>query len=366
MQSSIFEDFNQPGKATVLIDGQYGSTGKGLIAAYIAQHSPVDFAVTNASANAGHTTILPDGTTFVTFHMPTAGIINRDAVIYLNAGAIIDPEILMKEIEEFKIEPGRLVIHPNAAVITQEDKDYEKSKTSGATKIASTQKGVGRALARKVMREGVVVKNHPMLRQYTQILNLNRELSRGKRVMVEVPQGFSLGNDQPWYPNTTSRIVSPGQGLSDAGISPRFIGNIIMTNRTYPIRVGNIVQDGEQLGYSGDCYDDQREVTWEELGQKAEVTTVTKRVRRIFTFSRKQYRDSLDCIRPTHVFLNFVNYLQAPDDLFTMLSTMGAQERETGVIPQKVFGLGPSTTDVVETLEQASAWLHSKRRAAAE
>ena len=109
--------FNKGGLASMVIDGQFGSTGKGLIAAFLARHSPPTICTTNAAPNAGHTTILEDGTKFVCFHIPTAAVINPDAMIYLNSGAAINPEIFFEEIERLNISRDRIIIHPNAAVI---------------------------------------------------------------------------------------------------------------------------------------------------------------------------------------------------------------------------------------------------------
>ena len=48
-------EWGTKGKASVLVDGQFGSTGKGLAAAYLAEHikQPLDVATTNAGAQAG-------------------------------------------------------------------------------------------------------------------------------------------------------------------------------------------------------------------------------------------------------------------------------------------------------------------------
>lgn len=43
------------GRVNILLDGQFGSTGKGLFAEYISKHNRIDIAITNAGPNAGHT-----------------------------------------------------------------------------------------------------------------------------------------------------------------------------------------------------------------------------------------------------------------------------------------------------------------------
>jgi adenylosuccinate synthase len=98
--------------------------------------------------------------------------------------------------------------------------------------------------------------------------------------------------------------------LSDAQVHPNYLGNVMLTIRTYPIRVGNIYKDDELIGYSGPFYPDSKELTWGEIKEPAEKTTVTNRVRRVASFSKLQYERALHYIKPTHVFLNFSNYLK--------------------------------------------------------
>lgn len=343
------KEFTQPGKASIIIDGQFGSTGKGLIAAYLAERNHCDWATTNASANAGHTTVLADGRKFVTYHLPTFGVMQKCG-IFLNAGAIIDPELLIREVQDLGVEPGRVVIHPHAAVIAPEDKAYEKSETSGTTKSGSTRKGVGRALARKIMREGLIAAYCDDLhRRFTvEALPLAEFLDRGKsQIVVEIPQGFSLGiNHGLSWPHCTSRDVTAMQGLADAGIHPHFLGKVMMSCRTFPIRVGHIFDEqGRKIGDSGPVYEDQRELSWESdfPGVAPEITTVTKRVRRIFSWSQRQYELAVRFNRPDFVFLNFCNYLKSAEEFKTLLGLADVTARVTH------YGVGPSVKDVVES-----------------
>jgi adenylosuccinate synthase len=340
------DKFTQAGRASFLIDGQYGSTGKGLIAAYLATHNRVDISVTNASANAGHTTIMPDGTKFVTFHMPTAGVINKDSLIYLDAGAIINPELLFDEIDTLGIDPGRITIHPNAAIITPECIEMEADPKSGATKIASTQKGVGAALAQKVRREGTTAKKMTMDFHKNGIrvarIDLNAKMRQGAYVMVEVPQGYSLSNASMFYPHTTSRQVSVAQAMADAEIHPRYMGKTCMSIRTYPIRVGNI----STKNHSGAVYSDQKETDWNTLGVPPETTTVTGRIRRVFTFSEMQYKAASSELVPDYVFLNFCNYMKTVEDLNLVTKAMGRVHRDLEHVPYMLFGMGPTLEDV--------------------
>ena len=69
--------------------------------------------------------------------------------------------------------------------------------------------------------------------------------------------------------------------------------------RTYPIRVG---------GTSGPGYLDQEELSWEQVGQPEERTTVTNRIRRVFEFSAMQIAEAIRQSGPNEIFLNFCNY----------------------------------------------------------
>jgi adenylosuccinate synthase len=115
-----------------------------------------------------------------------------------------------------------------------------------------------------------------------------------------------------------------------------------MTVRTFPIRVGNV--DGFS---SGDYYQDQDETSWEELNLKPELTTVTQRVRRVFTFSKMQYADALLTNMPSTVCINFMDYLKTDEAKYKFAYEM--QEFTYEVLkyrPEMLYGNGPYTTDI--------------------
>ena len=128
-----------------------------------------------------------------------------------------------------------------------------------------------------------------------------------------------------------------------------------MTMRTFPIRVGNITdEDGNVTGWSGPVYPDQKELSWEEHFPEItpEKTTVTQRVRRIFTFSPTQYHESLLRLQPDYVHVGFCDYLQSAVDFVNFVDLLRKVEGVAGADPQRVYSFGPSTNDVL-TYEQA-------------
>src|SRR5580693_1293647 len=339
----MLEYFAKAGKASFIVGGQFGSEAKGSAAAFLAVNAgfgdvadfPFEIATCNAGAQAGHTSI-HNGVKKVVFHLPTYSLY-RPSFTYLNAGSVIDTQVLCQELED---NPGILrngfALHPNCAIITDDCRAAEMRDDSPQTRIASTRKGVGEALARKVLRSGFIADNNPympkMLQQYVRRIDLNAEMLTGKSVLVEVPQGHSLSIDGPFYPHTTSRNCTVGQAMSDAGIHPHFYHRSMLVVRTFPIRVGGITRplqlfagaatsgkgynmaddpEGrvEQIGYSGDCFPDQHEISWADLGVAPEITTVTKRVRRVFTFSEQQVAESIASTRPNVIFISFMDYL---------------------------------------------------------
>lgn len=323
-----------------LFDGQYGSTGKGLLASVIAEalgHS-IDTVATNAGPNSGHTGYY-NGEKILTQQIPVASVVmgrmGRAHACYLNAGAVIEPGILEYEHGKYMREAGTpLIVHPTAALVRPEHQGDQHSD------IASTGKGTGPAAIDK------------MRRKRTSVVGAGDEAPGDIRALrpdelgrcfVETAQGWSLGINSGFYPYTTHRECGVTQALADLGVSPRQHRRSIVSLRTYPIRVGNTPD-----GWSGPVYDDQKETTFEAIGQEPELTTVTKRVRRIFTWSDTQFRHMLLANRPDAVFLNFVNYLHVDDrKVFVEHKIMRPYRETMGHDPDFVLlGHGPLNEDV--------------------
>lgn len=361
----MLNNFRKPGKASFILGGQWGSEGKGACAAFTAINCPgFDIVTCNAGAQAGHTST-HDGVTKVVFHLPTYSLY-QPVLTYLNAGSIIDPVGLLCELEDNPQVPRNgFAIHPNAAIITQSCRDAEMQDDSAQTKIASTRKGVGEALSRKVLRSGATAGSDfekfwygpdiHKLRQYVRRVDLNECMSMAREsVLVEVPQGHSLSLDGPFYPHTTSRNCTVMQAMSDAGIHPEFYHTSMMVIRTFPIRVGNVSANdpaplrSRTIYSSGGHFPDQRETSWAELGVAAEITTVTKRVRRVFTFSQQQVAEAIAQTRPSVIYLTFCDYHQDREKvryLVSVLRTMAGPDVE--ILTQ----WGPTTADVIPAEE---------------
>ena len=355
------------GKLNITIDGQFGSTGKGVLNAYLGKHNDVNLAISNAAPNAGHTFDVGQGKK-VAFHLPISGILNYNSLIYLCAGAIIEPEVLYQEMETFDCQ-GRVYIHPRAMVLLPHHGKIEKMEGSGTEKLASTQKGVGAALADKIMRrDGVVLAKDFFPAEMVKDINVHDHLLRQEMVLMEVPQGYGLSVNHGFsYPHCTSRDITIGSALNDAGVHPSLLGKVVASLRTYPIRVGNIVdENGNEIGNSGPFWPDSDERDWKEFGLEPEYTTVTKRMRRIATFSFMQYQDMLNKLKPDAVFLNFVNYFDKEWQLKELTTRMNIAEIKQDMMPYMLYGVGPKVTDVHDKLSDVVSllWPEEKTDAA--
>jgi len=344
--------------ATAVIDLQFGSTGKGSMAAWLGQHGEFDSVVTAWGPNAGHTSVYEDGTECVRTMLSNAAF-RSDTIklVFIGPGSMINPQALVDEYAD-TIQRGnqdiQLVIHESAAVVLDDDR---KMESGYGFQIGSTMKGTAEAVMRKMRRVigtvnpgtiGEFVKAFPDQFPSKWVVphaKYLRWLYSRKNVLLEGCQGYSLGINSGFWPHTTSRECTVAQLLSDTLMPIHSVENVIGVARTYPIRVANRYDvHGKQIGTSGPCYADQQEITWESLGREPELTTVTKLPRRIFTFSQEQLHEAIARNSVNSIFMNFMNYL--PEDGRESF-VQGIEDRLNPGTSIDFFGHGPKTTDIV-------------------
>lgn len=303
------------GKVYVVVDGQAGSCGKGKVVGYIAREMNADVCINNNTPNAGHTFMFDDGRKVITTHLPMA-VVNPTTELLIGPGAAINPTTLLREIEQYSDLLGNrtVYIHERAAIVTDEHRVIER----GTIKSGSTFKGTAASLCEKMMRkQGVVLaKDYNWNTNKIKIFNddlIIDILENDKSILVETSQGFDLDiNHGLDYPHVTSRGCTVMQALADCGIPSN--ANVItyMVFRPYPIRISNQSEVGEV--YSGD-YDDSVEFQWEDIEAMSgcknliENTTVTKKIRRVFSFSYKRFYHAVTINNPNYLILNFAQHL---------------------------------------------------------
>lgn len=301
-------------KTTAIVDLQFGSTGKGLMAGYYSQKNPeIDVVVSANMPNAGHTFVDSSGVKWVNKVLPS-GVYGNSKIIGIGPGAVFDIDRLNLEMKELRQRFGlgyhMLIIHESAVVLRQEHKFNEQTSMAH---IASTAQGSMEAAIHKMRRPldtAPVALNHRFhIESNAPDVNVVshaewlRTMASAEHILAEGSQGYSLGINAGFYPYCTSRDCTVQRLLADCAIPAGRQMYTIGTARVHPIRVGNV-----EGGNSGPCYADQEETTWEELGQTPETTTVTGRVRRVFTFSNVQIAEAMLVNGVDAVFLNFCNY----------------------------------------------------------
>lgn len=269
-------------KLQVIAGGQYGSEAKGAVAGYLAGQEEAPLCIRVAGPNAGHSVVDPiTGIKFALRQIPVGAVTNPDAALAIAAGSEIDPYVMDEEIGQLEAHAikikHRLLIDPAATWLTSAHKDRET--TSGIVgRIGSTGKGIGAARADRIMRTAQTVRQHAeSFAYYGKIGSVaaaaGQVLNSGGTVQVEGTQGYGLGLHGEHYPQCTSSDCTALDFLQMARINPWIVSRdkleIWVVFRPYPIRVA---------GNSGYMLD---ETSWEELGLEPELTTVTKKIRRV-------------------------------------------------------------------------------------
>jgi adenylosuccinate synthase len=271
--------------ATVIVGAQWGDEGKGKIVDLLAQHS--DFVCRyQGGPNAGHT-IVCDGETFKLHHVPS-GILSDGKICVVGAGCVIDPGLLVEEIDELErrgVTTAGLRVSGNAHLIMPWHVaiDSASERRLGKLQIGTTRRGIGPAYADKAARLGIRVQDildpkilrqkfetalteknivlerlhdaAPLqveelaermescaqrLRPYVADTSLlvDQALKEGRRVLLEGAQGTLLDLDHGTYPFVTSSNPIAGAAATGTGIGPTRIDSVVGVAKAYVTRVG--------------------------------------------------------------------------------------------------------------------------------
>ncbi len=148
-----------PGLA--IVGAQWGDEGKGKVTDLLAERADAIVRFQGGN-NAGHT-IVRDGEEFK-FHLIPSGILYADKACVIGNGVVLDPKILLGEIDGLRrrgIDVGNLRISANAHLIMPY---HVLLDTAGETKlgklsIGTTRRGIGPCYADKALRLGIRVQD---------------------------------------------------------------------------------------------------------------------------------------------------------------------------------------------------------------
>ena len=225
-------------KVDMIVDLQFGSTGKGLLAGYLATTRNYDVCVTANMPNAGHTFIDANGNKMIHKVLPNGVVGKSVGWALIGPGAVFCPRRLNAEREtlrSFGYGHFSVAIHPNAIMLKPAHREAE----GNMGRIGSTMQGSAEAMIEKIHRPEYPVtvgqRGHPLAvsaEMYDEILQ------EATSVLAEGAQGFSLGINQRFYPYCTSRECTPSRFLSDMAIPHALLRTTIGTARVHPIRPG--------------------------------------------------------------------------------------------------------------------------------
>lgn len=268
-----------------VVGGQWGDEGKGKVIDLLAQKASVVIR-SHGGNNAGHTVVNEQGK--FALHLVPAGIFNPKTTCIIGPGVVLDPGILLEEIETLQgrgVDTSNLLISPRAHMVMPYHLLFDRlqEEQRGAAKIGTTGRGIGPAYADKVAREGLrvgdlldldrfrvklervlAVKNAFLSCVYNQqpysvdamfdaftgfAARLRPYLKdtepvvfdavKGERsVLLEGAHGTMLDADHGTYPYVTSSSPTVAGLCLGAGVGPSLLTDAVGVYKAYATRVG--------------------------------------------------------------------------------------------------------------------------------
>lgn len=271
--------------SVVLIGTQWGDEGKGKIVDVLTSNA--DYVVRfQGGNNAGHTLVINQKKYI--FHLIPSGILHPHTTCVIGNGVVVDPEVLINEIEKLKKEginigPGKLLISEKAHVIMPYHKALDHAREGKAkNRIGTTGRGIGPCYEDKVGRRGfrlidltypeyfkdklkTVLEEKNVLLNYLgfksfsfeeiyekyvkfgeylkpYLTNVSTVLwearKKGKKILFEGAQGTFLDIDHGTYPYVTSSNTVAGNVCCGTGLGPVVIDLVLGVVKAYTTRVG--------------------------------------------------------------------------------------------------------------------------------
>jgi len=145
----------------IAVGAQWGDEGKGKLVDWLAPRA--DLVVRfHGGNNAGHTLVVDGHKTVL--HVVPAGILHPGTVNLIGPGVVVDPDILLGEIDALAArgvlrDPSRLRVSGRAHVIFEWHRalDQAREEAPRGRAIGTTGRGIGPAYEDKVSRRGIRV-----------------------------------------------------------------------------------------------------------------------------------------------------------------------------------------------------------------
>jgi adenylosuccinate synthase len=340
---------------TCVVGLQWGDEGKGKIVDYLTENAEVVVRYCGG-ANAGHS-IKIGGEKYAT-HLLPVGIFRPGVVNVIGNGVVLDPAVLLREIDEFTARG--VVITPETLKISYKThlvmpyhmlEDAAREAAAGKSGIGTTKRGIGPAYAEKMHRTTalrvadltheenlkakiaqVVTDRNKVLKalydvpplDWKEIFETYRDYGRrmapyvsdtthlliqlfkaGKRIVFEGAHAVLLDVDHGTYPYVTSSNCSALGLYTGAGVPPQTVQNFFGIMKAYSTRVGGGPFPTEQDNNIGQYI--------RERGN--EYGTTTRRPRRCGWFDAVAVKYAVDLCGVTHIALTLLDVLSGLDHI---------------------------------------------------
>ena len=269
----------------IVIGAQWGDEGKGKITDLLSRSADV-VVRSQGGVNAGHTVVV-QGQTFK-LHLIPSGILYPDTECIIGSGTVIDPQVLIEEIEQLEalgVSTSNLLISQTAHVTMPYHRLIDKASEEqrGTHRIGTTGRGIGPTYADKSERIGIRVvdlmepdelhqklewtinyknvileklynlppldpqaviaeylKYAERLRPYVidSSLKIYEAVQQRQNILFEGAQGTLLDLDHGTYPYVTSSNPIAGGACVGSGVGPTIIDRVIGVAKAYTTRVG--------------------------------------------------------------------------------------------------------------------------------
>jgi adenylosuccinate synthase len=327
---------------TVVVDGFFGDSGKGKLVSFLAVADDYEICVRGGvGPNAGHT-VVKEGVEYK-LRMVPCGFLNSNTRLLIGPGVLVNPEILIKEINELEIR-DRFGLDPQCAIIEQKHIEADR-KGHLKDKIGTTGTGTGPCNADRAMRVAKMARDIPGLRDFITDVpaELNSVLDDDKSVLLEGTQGTYISLYHGTYPFVTSNDVCSSAICSDVGIGPTRVDEVILVLKAYVTRVGAGQLPGEI------SFEEAVKRGWDEYG------TVTRRQRRSSPFNFELARRAVMLNGATQIALTKLDILFKDcfgtnefDDLGSAAKSFVFKiENELG-LPVTLIGTGPGQDQIID------------------
>ena len=259
--------------------------------------------------NAGHTVVVEGEKTVL--HLLPSGVLHQDALCVIGPGVVVDPFVLLKEIDELEsrgVNTEHVKISGRAHLIMPYHvklDELQETRLAG-NKIGTTKRGIGPCYADKYTRIGLracdlvdfdnfksklattlSIKNEQIVKLYEEepfdydalveqfkeirerllpriidaVTTVNDALDQNQNVLFEGAQANMLDINYGNYPYVTSSSPTAAGVCEGAGVSPFKLDHVIGVVKAYSTRVGEgpfvtelLDEVGEELRQAGNEY----------------------------------------------------------------------------------------------------------------